>query len=98
MKYAHKKAIELASKNRATISLDQNLRLPLWKSSKDFRYVILEFLPLANMLKNSDAELEFITEINYENEALKILFKGNVKVVIHTKGAIAAMYTLEEIK
>ena len=92
MKYTHKKAIEYASKNKSIISFDPNVRLPLWKHENDCRDVILEFLPLANILKISDEELEFITGIKDENDALKSLFKGNVKVVIYTKGEDGAIF------
>ena len=61
MKYAHKKAIEYAKNNNAIISFDPNVRLPLWESEKDCKDAILEFLPLANIIKISDEELEFIT-------------------------------------
>ena len=87
-----KKAIEYASKNKSIISFDPNVRLPLWKHENDCRDVILEFLPLANILKISDEELEFITGIKDENDALKSLFKGNVKVVIYTKGEDGAIF------
>ena len=92
MKYTQKKAIEYASKNKSIISFDPNVRLPLWKHENDCREVILEFLPLANILKISDEELEFITGIKDENDALKSLFKGNVKVVIYTKGEDGAIF------
>ena len=92
MKYTHKKAIEYASENKSIISFDPNVRLPLWKHENDCREVILEFLPLANILKISDEELEFITGIKDENDALKSLFKGNVKVVIYTKGEDGAIF------
>ena len=47
---------------------------------------------MANILKISDEELEFITGIKDENDALKSLFKGNVKVVIYTKGEDGAIF------
>ena len=54
MKYAHKKAIEYATKNNSIISFDPNVRLPLWESETDCKNAILEFLPLAHVLKISD--------------------------------------------
>ena len=44
-------------------------------------------MPLAHIVKVSDEELEFITGIDDENEAIQSLFKGNVTVVIYTKGS-----------
>lgn len=92
MKYTHKKAIEYATNNKAIISFDPNVRLPLWENAKDCRDAILEFLPMSNIVKVSDEELEFITNICEEEEALDSLFVGNVKVVIYTKGSNGADY------
>ena len=92
MKYAHKKAIEYASKNNAIISFDPNVRLPLWNNPNECKNVIREFLPLTNIVKISDEELEFITDISDEQEALKSLFVGNVKVVVYTKGPDGACF------
>ena len=86
MKYAHKKAIEYAMENNSIISFDPNVRLPLWNKEEDCRNAILEFLPLANILKISDEELEFITGFDNIEKAKEVLFKGNVKLIIFTKG------------
>ena len=86
MKYAHKKAIEYAKNNNAIISFDPNVRLPLWESEKDCKDAILEFLPLANIIKISDEELEFITGETDIEKAKEFLFKGDVKLVLFTKG------------
>lgn len=94
MKEAHKKAIEYAEKNKAIISFDPNLRLPLWDSKEELKEAVLEFIPKANVIKISDEELEFITGYTDINEALDKLFVGNVKLVIYTKGnAGAEAYT-----
>lgn len=92
MKYAHKKAIEYASNNNAIISFDPNVRLPLWENYEECRSVILEFLPMSHIVKISDEELEFITGIKDESEALESLFVGNVKAVIYTKGPDGACF------
>ena len=86
MKYAHKKAIEYAKNNNSIISFDPNVRLPLWESEKDCKDAILEFLPLANIIKISDEELEFITGETDIEKAKEFLFKGDVKLVLFTKG------------
>ena len=94
MKYAHKTAIEYAKKAGAIISFDPNIRLPLWNDHKALKNTVLEFLPYADILKISDEELEFITGYKTIEQAKDILFKGNVKVVIFTKGAEGAeVYT-----
>lgn len=92
VKYAHRKAIEYAKQNNAIISFDPNVRLPLWKESQDCKSAIKEFLPLANIVKISDEELEFITDINDEEKALESLFVGDVKSIIYTKGKDGAWF------
>lgn len=94
MKYAHKTAIEYAKKAGAIISFDPNIRLPLWNDHKALKNTVLEFLPYADILKISDEELEFITGYQTIEQAKEILFQGNVKVIIFTKGAEGAeVYT-----
>ena len=72
IKEAHRRAIEIAKEKGCLISFDPNVRLPLWKNPEDCRKAILEFLPLSNIVKISDEELEFITGIKDEKEALEI--------------------------
>ena len=94
VKYAHKRAIELALEKGSIISFDPNVRLPLWNDPEDCRKTIIEFLPSANIIKISDEELEFITGYSDIEEAKEILFEGNCKILIYTKGANGAeLYT-----
>lgn len=90
MKEAHRKAIQYALEAGALISFDPNIRLALWDSEKMLRSLILEFLPLAHILKISDEEIEFITGKRTVEDAREQLFVGNVKLVIYTKGADGA--------
>ncbi|MGD6846451.1 carbohydrate kinase [Rossellomorea aquimaris] len=90
MKYTHEKAIDLVKSKHGIISFDPNVRLPLWEKKEDCRRTILEFLPKAHIVKVSDEELEFITGIPEEKEALNSLFRGDVEVVIYTQGAKGA--------
>lgn len=92
IKNAHRKAIEFAKNNNCIVSFDPNIRLPLWESPEKCREAILEFLPLANIVKVSDEELEFITGIKDEKEAINSLFIGSVNVVIYTKGVNGAEF------
>lgn len=98
IKKAHIKAIEYCNEKEGIISFDPNIRLPLWKSEDECRQAILEFLPMAHVLKISDEELQFITKIEDEDEALNSLFKGNVAVVIYTKGAYGAEFIVKSKK
>lgn len=85
-KYAHKKAIEAIKEKGGFVSFDPNVRLPLWKNAEDCRKAILEFLPFADILKISDEELEFITGIKDQKEALNSLFIGDIGMIVFTKG------------
>ena len=97
IKEAHRRAIEIAKEKGCLISFDPNVRLPLWKQPEDCRKAILEFLPLSNIVKISDEELEFITGIKDEKEALDSLLTGDVKVIIYTKGTNGAEFITKEI-
>lgn len=87
IKRAHSKAIEYSIAKNGLISFDPNIRLPLWNSEDECRRAILEFLPKAHILKISDEELQFITGIKDEETALNSLFRGNVSIIIYTKGS-----------
>ena len=98
IKEAHRRAIEFAKKYNCLISFDPNVRLPLWETPEACRKAILEFLPLSNIVKISDEELEFITGIKDEIEALKFLLQGDVQVIIYTKGTNGAEFITKERK
>lgn len=94
MKEAHKRAIEYAREKDMIVSFDPNIRLALWENQEELRQVVREFLPLADVIKISDEEIEFITGMKTIEEAKEFLFRGNVKVIIYTKGPDGAeVYT-----
>lgn len=86
MKKAHIRAIEYARRAGGIISFDPNLRLMLWDNPDKLKQAVWEFLPLCDLLKISDEELEFITGETDIEKALPELFIGNVKMVIYTCG------------
>lgn len=90
MKEAHRKAIACARESGAMISFDPNLRFPLWKDKQALHSTVNEFIPMADIVKISDEELEFITGESEISAALPKLFAGNVKLVIYTCGAEGA--------
>lgn len=97
MKEAHKAAIEMATKKDAIISFDPNLRFPLWKSKEKLFKTVHEFIPLSDIIKISDEELEFLTGEKEIENALPQLFTGNVKLIIYTCGSKGAYaYTRTE--
>ena len=94
MKEAHRKLIAMAKEKGLLISFDPNLRLSLWESEECLKNTVKEFLPLADIVKISDEELEFITGKTDIEEALPDLLQGNTKCVVYTMGKDgAAVYT-----
>lgn len=61
MKQSHYAAIEATRKSGGMISFDPNLRFQLWDDLDKLKKTVLEFIPLSDILKISDEELEFIT-------------------------------------
>lgn len=90
MKQAHYSAIEKARKNGGIISFDPNLRFQLWEDPDKLKETVLEFIPLADILKISDEELGFITGESDYRKGISKLFTGNVKMVIYTCGGGSA--------
>ncbi|WP_308115100.1 carbohydrate kinase family protein, partial [Priestia megaterium] len=95
MKQTHIKVIDSFQKIGGIVSFDPNVRLPLWPDKESCRRTILDFLPLADIVKVSDEELFFITNIEGEREAINSLFIGNVKLVVYTKGKDGAIIYLK---
>jgi fructokinase len=94
VKYAHMKAVNSIKSKGGMVSFDPNVRLALWNDARLCRKTINDFIPYADILKISDEELEFITGITEEQKAIASLFRGDVKVIMCTKGAQGAeLYT-----
>ena len=97
VKEAHKQAIEYAHKHGCIVSFDPNLRFPLWPDKVAYKKTINEFIPMAHIVKVSDDELEFITGISNQYDAIQSLFKGHVQVIILTQGSAgASIYTRDQ--
>lgn len=92
MQEAHRRAISLAGKQNMLISFDPNLRFQLWDNRDKLRERVREYIPLCDVLKVSDEELEFITGESDMKKALPKLFGQGVRLVVYTcgrKGAYA---------
>lgn len=90
MKEAHCKAIQYALEKNVIISFDPNLRPALWKDANKMIEIVKDFIPLADIVKISDEELESITGEMGIDAALEKLFVERVKLVIYTEGAKGA--------
>ncbi len=86
MREAHRAAIEYAQAAGSIISFDPNLRFMLWKDKEALRQTVFDFLPMADIVKISDEELEWLTGLSDEDAALQKIFCGNVSLVLYTCG------------
>lgn len=96
MKQAHYKLITMAKEKGLLISFDPNLRLSLWKNEDCLGKTVNAFLPLADIVKISDEELEFITrKTNIED----ISFVRKYKMCcVYTMGKDGAAVYIKNLK
>lgn len=83
---ATRHAIRLAKEYGALISLDPNLRKPLWKREEDAREAIEWSLHQADIVKISDEEIDWLWGIQPEAGAEKMIREYNVSLVYATLG------------
>ncbi|MGN0406468.1 MAG: carbohydrate kinase [Bariatricus sp.] len=67
------KALELAKKNGLLISLDPNLRPPLWSSLELAKEQMLAAMEYCDILKISDNEIQFVTGVEDYDEGIQII-------------------------
>ena len=91
---AHYKAFHMAKESGTILSFDPNIRFALWDDHKALYDLILELLPLADIVKISSDELSFIFGTDEEVAAATYSFAKGVSVVFITRGKDgAAVYT-----
>ena len=90
MKAAHKRAIAIQRDRGGIVSFDPNLRFPLWESREELRDAVREFLPLSDIVKLSEDELEFVTGEAEIGAAAETLFAQGVRLVLYTCGSKGA--------
>ena len=83
---ATRKAIELAKKHGLIISLDPNLRKPLWKNEADAKVAMTWSLKQADIVKISDEEIEFLWGLTPEEGGKKLLNEYGVSLAYITLG------------
>lgn len=79
-------AVARAKAQGKLISLDPNLRKPLWSSENEARRQIEWSLSQADIVKISDEEIDFLWGISPEEGARKLLSEYNVSLVYTTLG------------
>ena len=90
---ATRKAIELAKAQGLLISLDPNLRKPLWKNEADAKAAMEWSLKQADIVKISDEEIEFLWGLSPQEGARKLLTEYGVSlsyITLGPKGCYAA--------
>lgn len=90
MKEAHKKAVEIMRKRGGIVSFDPNLRFNLWESREALQSAVREFIPLSDIVKLSEDELEFVTGAKDISMGAHNLFEQGVKLVLYTCGSKGA--------
>lgn len=90
MKEAHTKAIEMIKRRGGIVSFDPNLRFNLWESRDALKKAVREFLPLSDIVKLSENELEFITGFTSVQDCAEWLFGQGVKLMLCTLGSKGA--------
>lgn len=80
-------AIKHAKENGALISLDPNLREPLWESLDAAKEQMMSALSYCDILKISDNEIEFLTgESDFDEGVRKIRQKNDIALICVTLG------------
>jgi fructokinase len=81
-------ALQHAKDHGVAISFDPNLRPALWGSLHDAKKWILEIMPLADIVKLSEEELEFLTgEVDIPNGVEKLTNQFDIPILFVTVGS-----------
>ena len=81
------KAVEYAKNAGKLITYDPNLRKPLWKDLEEAKQQLIWGMTMADVVKISDEEVEFLWGLGVEEGADYILKNFGVKLVFVTCGA-----------
>ncbi len=83
---ATRMAVGMAKELGKLVSLDPNLRKPLWKTEEDARAAMEWSLKQADIVKISDEEIEFLWNLDPEKGAERLLNEYGVSLVYVTLG------------
>ena len=83
---ATRRALELAKEAGCLVSLDPNLRKPLWKSDEAAKEAMEWSLRQADIVKISDEEIDFLWGLKPEDGARKLLNEYGVSLIYATQG------------
>jgi len=85
-------ALNAARENQSVISYDPNLRLALWPNETAAKEGMLSVWDQADIIKISDEELYFLTDIEDQEEAVKALWHDHLRLMIITLGKTGCSY------
>ncbi|MBR2634665.1 MAG: carbohydrate kinase [Clostridia bacterium] len=91
-KTATEKAVLYAKEKGKLITFDPNLRKPLWRSLEKAKEAMLWGLKMADVVKISDDEVEFLFGLSPEEGAETILKEFDCKLVFVTCGADGCVF------
>ena len=80
------KALAVARENQFLISFDPNIRLSLWKNKETARQMILEILPMVDILKLSAEELDFLLGRQSMDDMGTFLLQQGLQALFVTDG------------
>jgi fructokinase len=96
---ATKKAVRIAKENNLLITFDPNLRPPLWKSLEEAKEQIHFGLAQCDVVKLSEEELEFVTDIKDISEAVSYLrSQYTIPLILITMGAGGSIAFYKNLK
>lgn len=80
------RAVDVARGNGLLISFDPNLRLSLWDTESQARLQIDSAVKMADLVKMSISEMEFLTGATSPEDGCRILSKSGARLVVITLG------------
>ncbi|WP_298823603.1 carbohydrate kinase [uncultured Planococcus sp.] len=81
-----RRALELSKEHDVLCSYDVNIRPLRWESEEHCRKTVLDFLPLADIVKLTTAELAFLMETDSLEEGVSRLARHAIPLVFVTDG------------
>ena len=94
----HNYLIEKAKNSKAIIAFDPNIRLNLWSDHEALKDICISYIKKSNIVKISDDELPFITNILEESKAVDFIFSLGVDVLLLSRGSKGASLFLKNNK
>lgn len=91
-------AVKAAKSNGKIVSYDPNFREPLWKSKDEAVKQMVSVLPLVDIIKVSEEELEMLTEEKDLEKGSEILSGYGITLVMVTLGSKGAFYKVGKHK